>query len=332
MIDIQIILLHYLDGTATKEEKEYFLKWLNHSKENQKEFQEIRDLWIHTHVSLATDTKTEKALKLFQKRILSDTTKKKISKKAFLLPFLRMTAMFILALGLNYLFFLKTDLPQEETEVIINRLITSVNSKGRFILPDSTVVWLNKNTTLEYPENFSSSVRRVKLEGEAYFEVSANPKAPFYVITDDLSVQVTGTSFVVQNYSNRQAVETILLKGKVFVGEEKKNLTELYPNQRYSLMKSSDTSQIDSVNGLNYIAWIEKRLAFDKRKLSDVIVQMEEWYGIDILCDPVFAQQTHVTFMIRDESIEEILSAIKMILPIKHEWRGETLYIQKSTL
>ena len=54
----------------------------------------------------------------------------------------------------------------------MNRLLTANGSKGRFVLPDSTVVWLNSNSLLEYPETFSSSAREVSLSGEAYFERS----------------------------------------------------------------------------------------------------------------------------------------------------------------
>lgn len=325
MSDINYIIIHYLNGTATLEEKRTLLTWLKYSTENQKEFLEIKALWQGENVVLS-EKRMDVALEKFRKRIYrSLEEKKELNNKKFI-HFLRIAAMFLLAFGLNYLLFMKVGKPEQNTE-IINRLITAENGKGRFLLPDSTVVWLNQNSTLEYPEKFKSDSRRVQLKGEAYFQVQKNPDKEFLVNADDIWVKVTGTSFVVQNYENRKAVETILVDGSVSVGNTNIQSIDLSPNQRISFEKQSNSFQVDSVNALNYIGWINRRLEFDRTNLSDALIQMGEWYGIDIVYTQIQKKQPRLTFMIRDESIEEILKAMQMVTSFHYKWEEQTLYV-----
>ena len=87
-----------------------------------------------------------------------------------------------------------------EEQLIMNRVIMGKGSKGSVTLPDGTTAWLNANSMLIYPEQFSDNKRSVKLEGEGYFEVVRNEKAPFFVETDGMIVNVLGTHFNVKNY------------------------------------------------------------------------------------------------------------------------------------
>ena len=80
-------------------------------------------------------------------------------------------------------------------------------------LPDGSTVTLNHYSSLSYPEKFKSDKREVKLNGEAYFEVSKNKKHPFIVQTETIDVQVLGTHFNVDAYQNNPDVKTTLLSG-----------------------------------------------------------------------------------------------------------------------
>lgn len=328
MSDIHTILIHYLDGTATLEEKQLLLDWLNSSEENQKEFQEIRDLWLGSNATLHQETPLE-ALEKFRSRIFASLHKREKKQHKTFQTFMRVASIFILAFTLNYGLFtyLYKQTSQEKT-TIVNRLITSEQGKGCFVLPDSTIVWLNKNSTLVYPEHFDKESRQVKLQGEAYFQVHKDTEKPFWVEANDITVEVTGTSFVLQSYEHRKNIETILIDGEVIVGNPLLGKTALKPNQRFSFDKTAESFQIDSINALNYIGWINNRLEFDNARLSDILTQMGEWYGVDIVYPANYAHKTRMTFMVRDESIEEILNAIQMIIPIRYHREEHTIYIK----
>ena len=82
-------------------------------------------------------------------------------------------------------------------------------------LPDGTDVWLNARTTIQYPVSFNTDQRLVKLDGEAYFEVARDEKKPFTVQTDKYNVEVLGTKFDVESYSDTESFETALMEGSV---------------------------------------------------------------------------------------------------------------------
>lgn len=86
-----------------------------------------------------------------------------------------------------------------------------VPEKGEYqvILSDGTKVWINSDSKLEFPDRFHKNVREVKLTGEAYFEVIADPQKPFYVQVGEAKVQVLGTAFNVSAYQEDQQVELL---------------------------------------------------------------------------------------------------------------------------
>ena len=84
------------------------------------------------------------------------------------------------------------------------------------LLPDSTVVHLNSESSLRYPTFFAGDVRQVELNGEAYFDVTHHPRKRFIVSTPHHSqVEVYGTSFNVEAYGNETPISTTLIKGSV---------------------------------------------------------------------------------------------------------------------
>ena len=99
-------------------------------------------------------------------------------------------------------------------------------------LPDGSSVMLNHYSSLSYPEKFQSDKREVELNGEAYFEVSKDPKHPFIVQTETIDVQVLGTHFNVDAYHDNLDVKTTLLSGSVAVSNKSKSVRMvLKPNE-----------------------------------------------------------------------------------------------------
>jgi transmembrane sensor len=103
--------------------------------------------------------------------------------------------------------------------------VSSQDSAMKFSLPDGTVVYLNKNSKLTYPEKFVAGSRSVYLSGEAYFEVSHN-RGEFMVYCQDVRVRVLGTSFNVKGYEPVKQVEVMVVEGLVEVKAEDKPVIE----------------------------------------------------------------------------------------------------------
>src|SRR5690606_22154521 len=96
-------------------------------------------------------------------------------------------------------------------------LSVSTPPGGRYqvILPDGSKVSLNAASTLTYPSHFTADTRDIRIAGQAYLEVSADPQRPFRVILEKQVVHVLGTSFQVTNYPDDPEVKTTLVTGAV---------------------------------------------------------------------------------------------------------------------
>ena len=134
---------------------------------------------------------------------------------------------------------------------------------------------------LVYPDRFSDNKRSVKLEGEGYFEVVRDEKAPFFVETDGMVVNVLGTHFNVKNYENKETIETTLLSGKVEVLlSGMSSGIVLKPNQRISCNRQNGTYSLAEVDASDYIIWIGDKLVCTNEKLSTILHRMKHWYNM----------------------------------------------------
>src|SRR3546814_15170548 len=90
-----------------------------------------------------------------------------------------------------------------------------MKSIRREILPDGSIVWLKPNTWISFPPTFASSKREVKMEGEAFFEVTTDASSPFVVYSGDLVTRVVGPSFNITAYGEGTMEEVTDYTGKV---------------------------------------------------------------------------------------------------------------------
>lgn len=327
--DINEIIIRYLDGSASQEDKIELLQWLKISDKNWNDFNETRDLWLSCDVALGNDTDVNIALGRLRNRILNAQTPVKQSKLVFM-RWYQVAAVFLVLLGMSYWFTIQTPEPAEkETQIHIqNQLITAKGSKGKFLLPDGTTVWLNTESKLIYPEKFDNDKRLVRLEGEGYFEVVENKHKPFIVQSGNLDIEVLGTTFDIAAYPEKDKIDVVLLNGSVKVmGETLEKEVLLKPNQILEYQKNEGTSNIRNTKAYLHAAWIEERLIFDNTPLSDIIISLEGWYNISIECPRTLAEKTRMTFTVRGENVEEIFKAMSLIAPIRYSIENDKVTI-----
>ncbi len=322
---IGIIIIRYLDGSASLEEKVQLLHWLKESEENRCDFTDTRDLWLSSEVAGSNELEVDIALDRLKSRILREH--KQIGRKTRR-PFTRwhqVAAVLLVLIGVYYWLFFE----QAETKFIVQtQLITAKGSKGRFTLPDGTVVWLNSESRLVYPDQFADGTRTVNLVGGAYFEVVKEEKRPFIVKAGDIDAEVLGTSFNISSYPFMDDIETALLNGSVKIsGHSLREPVYLRPNEVFEYKKENHSSSVKTANASLYADWIKDRLTFDNRPLSDILISMRGWYNTEIECPEEFAESTYMSFTIRQENIDEILRAMSFIIPIKHQIKKDKIII-----
>lgn len=329
--NINEIIIHYLDGSASKEEKDFLLQWLKQSDKNRTDFMTTRDLWLSCHVAMGNDIEVNIAFDRLKDRILRETQQInkviKLKKKLYAWRWAGIAAALFLLVGISYkIGYQHADSKQQV--FVQKQLITAKGSKGQFTLPDGSIVWLNSESKLAYPESFSDNERRVQLEGEAYFEVQEDKSKPFIVEAGKIDVEVLGTHFNIDSYDSNKAIYTALLEGSVKIsGKDFNNPIYLRPNELLCYQKADKIISIEKTKVNLYIDWIKDRLIFDNACLSDIIISMQGRYNMDIECPKSFASATYLSFTIRQESIEEVLNAISLIIPIKYKIEENKAYI-----
>jgi hypothetical protein len=161
-----------------------------------------------------------------------------------------------------------------------NKLVTPRGGTYTVQLSDGTKVFLNAQSSLEYPVEFIGNTREVTLSGEAYFEVSPGKK-PFIVHHHGKEIKVLGTKFNVNTYEKENRLTATLLEGSI----------ELITNNKTIILKPSE--QVIVANGNittrtltrpeNAISWVKGNFSFEKVTLKDIMYQIDRWYDIDVV-------------------------------------------------
>ena len=323
--DINLIIIRYLDGSASLEEKRQLLQWLKESEKNRSDFTDTRDLWLSCNASADNELEVDIALDRLKMRIMNEHERIEKKTRRSFIRWYQAAAVLLVLFGLYFWL----SIEQTEPKLMVqNQLITAKGSKGKFTLPDGTVVWLNSESRLVYPDQFADGKRTVNLVGGAYFEVVRDEKKPFIIKAGDVDVEVLGTSFNISSYPFKDNIETALLSGSVKIsGPSVRREIYLKPNEVFEYKKDLHAVSVKSVNASLYADWIKDRLVFDNRPLSDILISMEGWYNMDIVCPEKFAESTYMSFTIRQEDIDEILRAMSFIIPISYQIKNGKAFI-----
>ncbi|MEQ2910658.1 FecR family protein [Butyricimonas faecihominis] len=173
--------------------------------------------------------------------------------------------------------------PESVRELIYNKLLVGRGHEYMLILNDGTRVWMNSKSELSYPVAFGENVRRVRLSGEAYFEVAKDSVRPFIVEVDrGFEVKVLGTHFNIKAYDTDDSYETTLVEGKVQVSQGNKTKITLEPSEQMVIGKDG-RHEVRVVNTSYYTAWHEGWFYFNDESLEQVLTMIGRWYDVDFV-------------------------------------------------
>jgi len=199
--------------------------------------------------------------------------------------------------------------------------------KSKVILVDGTQVWLNSGSTLSVSME-NKNKRKVKLSGEAYFDVVKDKQVPFLVETKDFTVKVYGTQFNVRAYNDQIESETILKEGSISILTNSKEEIKMAPGQRF-LLDSKKEYALSEVNPDIYLSWKDNILKINNEKLEDLLVRMEHWYGIKIQTENFDkVKNLRYTLTVKTESLREMLELMNYVTPLNYKIDGENLILK----
>lgn len=325
------LLLRYVMGKADKNERRQVVEWLNESQENMDRFSSLKAQFVFS--SLPDTMLPEK-----KRRFVSALT---WAAAVLFIPLLA---------GTIYLFIQRQDAVRrfDDSARQVERLLSqspgsityvaNAGTKSYVVLPDSSVVQLNGESKLIVPQCFNVDSRELFLSGQGYFEVRHHDDWPMLIHTSKgLTVKVLGTTFDLSAYEDDETVKLTLVEGKVIIREDKTNSEmAVKPQQEINISDApgSDGLHLKPVvkkaNIQQNTAWINGELVFNNTPMSDVVKQLERWYGVNIhvVSDDILKYRFTATFS--TESISRVLDIIRFSSMLDYEVNGKDVFISHS--
>ncbi|HKI88230.1 MAG TPA: FecR domain-containing protein, partial [Draconibacterium sp.] len=218
----------------------------------------------------------------------------------------------------------------QETFLSPNTELKTVEAtKGQMkeiFLADGTHVWLNSDSELSFPNQFNSNNRKVELQGEAYFEVTANEQKPFFVKTKNHIVKVVGTRFNICEYPESHIIETTLEKGKVKIITGN-IVNDLLPGEQSSFNTQTSKVRISKTDIEIYTAWKDGRYEFRNEPLGKIFQIIERWWDVKIDYPAKLKNERISGVLKRYKPLEEHLELIDQLVPIKYKINADQINI-----
>ena len=211
------------------------------------------------------------------------------------------------------------------------RITTYHNKEYWVTLPDGSLVHLNYNSRLIYPEKFGDR-RDVILEGEAYFMVAHDKHRQFVVHTPKGDVKVYGTEFVVntgtstENGNDNKELTVVLVKGSVSFTPTDGREKMLTPGQELSIVNSQlNVSEVDTAP---FVAWNEGEFVFSDWTLERIMSVIARWYGLDVeFANKDLGNHKFSGSLSRYEDLKPTLETIEMVTGMRLNVNNQKLYI-----
>lgn len=294
MSDINNILSKHFAGEATPNEEVLAQQF---KRKNPEEYKALQAFWAPQKSDLAKFD-TSEGWKAVTKKT---TAPKRVLMYTYLRRAASIAAVFLLAIVGVYMFS-----NQNVSSELITVIAKAQNEK--VALADGSIVYLNKDATLSYPEVFNSNKRELTLNGEAFFEVAKDATRPFIVHTTHSDVAVLGTSFNVHAESNQ--TEVSVTTGKVKVQSlNREESTILIPNQ--SATVNEEGLDTYPTSNKNYMAWKTGVFYFEKTTLNDVVSDLNSYYSPKIILENLDTDcQFSSTF--QQKELTEIIEIIQL--------------------
>ncbi|HEY0175092.1 MAG TPA: FecR domain-containing protein [Pedobacter sp.] len=196
-------------------------------------------------------------------------------------------------------------------------------------LPDGTRVWLNAASSLRYPTGFSGHERRVELKGEAYFEVAKNKAMPFHVSSGKQDVEVLGTHFNVNSYTDEKVIETTLLEGSVKVTDQFSHFVQVIRPGQQALLSPDHRIAVKEADVSKAVAWKNGDFSFRDDDLPYIMRQISRWYDVEVVYQGEIPVSKFAGQASRKITLGQMMDIIKAS-GIQVTLKGRTLFIKGS--
>lgn len=317
------LLFRHFANDVSEEENTHVENWINESEKNRLEYERIHIFYL--------DMKALNSLQSSKHRYNTELAWQKVKEKNSIVGTipsgfqinisfnaLKVAAMLLIFIGMAMWF-------TYDTVYKVNMTTSSALDLTKELkLTDGSIITLNSYSQLVYPDKFQEEDRSVKLLGEAYFNISHDPKRPFIIETDELQIKVLGTSFNVNASKDTSKIVISVDTGRVLVSSAlQRELLEagmvgIYDKNTKKLSKLMSTkSGIESF-------WLKKSLYFDSTPLVEVVEIINGAYGTKVQLAAKDIGHCRISVSFENESIKNVLDIISTTLDLEVKQQHDT--------
>ncbi|GAB3513671.1 FecR family protein [Emticicia fontis] len=315
------LLGKYLAHETDAHENAVVEKWLQENEENQKELSDYAFIWDKTG-SIKEDTTQTVDVDAAWLKVKSKmdspqetpfiTLKPAPKQRKFFTIGIAASITILLSVGILAYFFRNSSPEYISLKTTKNTLEQT--------LPDGSIVFLNSNTSLTYPENFKGDTREISLSGEAFFNIKRNEAKPFIIHAKGSDIKVLGTSFNVKAYDKN--VEVSVETGKVQLKNKKKEI-QLIAGERATFEAEEDTIKKQNVIDKNAFAYKTKVFVFEDSSLEHITKVLAEGYHVSISLKNNRIKSCRLTTRFDNETLPNALNIIAETLNLTLSTKGE---------
>lgn len=309
------LLAKYFSGEASNEEKEKVDAWRGASEENAKSFLDSKTAWLAA-------TPHEAPNPLMLQSIIGEPVEEERAlavvplwqQKSF-----QLAASVIVILGLAFYLLRPNIDDQPFGEVMAKKTV--------FDLPDGSEVTVQKGSSITMGD--FKTVREVTITGKAYFDVERDEDKPFIIHTKSADVKVLGTSFVVNTNEDRLTTEVMVESGLVALAQNEqyfgKNVMEIQLKKGEMGMIAVGEKGIKKkkISDTNYLAWQNEILTFQRTRMSNVGLVLDDVYDLDVSFENPVLQECYLTAKFNKKSAKEVVDLIAETFNMTYEMNGD---------
>jgi len=347
-------LIKILQNKASTAEMQSFEKWLNDSDANKEEFGTLVLLWkkvadsplpplpdqnlqwgkIYSRMhQIAEEANLTHSVPVID---INSVKQKPVANNASEYGWiLKVAAVLIVAVAIPLFFLLtKQKSPVTNThttaKVKTETYYTITAGKGErktILLGDGSLVYLNVDSKLIYPEKFTDSTREVELFGEGYFSITRDVNRPFKVTCSNTVTVVKGTEFNIK--SRHDLVRILITKGNVetFQVDSDRGI-KLKKGEMITFDEKAGFSKPIKANIDHYLAWRQGKFSFSHTSLQDVMDEISRFYNVDVEFRNPSEKSKIITGVFDADSLEHIFSIISLTLDVKINLEGSKVIVQ----
>ena len=319
---INNLLKRFVDGLYTRKDADDLLKHFHAGKYNTEISEAMDNVWEEMkedEVSSLQHQQYREEARLLLSRI------RKPEKRFSFIPYLRYVAIVAVILSIGWGGFRLIRSNQEKVLTYTEVHVKNGEHK-RIILPDGTSVTLNAGSYLRYPREFITDVRRIEMNGEAFFEVTRDEEKPFLIHTKDADVKVLGTSFNVKAFDMDEQLTVSVQTGKVQV-DLPEAMMRLLPDEQFVMDKTKGEFQKRNEDARLSTVWIKGGLYFNRTPIRTVVNELVRMYNRTIEFAPGAEYDDYIYGEHDNKSLEAVLKSIQYSTDIKYRIENDKIVL-----